>query len=315
MCMQTILRDGLRISKLTLGTVQLGMPYGIANRSGMPDEQASFQILDEALSGGVVSFDTAQAYGQSEAVLGRYLSGRRDCTVITKIVLDLEASASASELECKMTGQVEASLDRLKIGKIPILMLHHASDLLKFGTKLADACGSLVRNGYVRKIGASFGADRELQTREIWTYAKHSVFEAVQVPINLLDHRIKRSGLLQEMGEAGKIVFARSIFLQGLMFLKPSQMPENLKAAVSYINQLQRCADREGLSLAELAVAFVRDMPHVHSLVIGAETPGQAKTNIDWMQVPPIADNTRCELEKRMADVPELVISPQLWSK
>ena len=66
-----------RPSKFTLGTVQLGTNYGMANTTGMPDEKAAFGILDAAREAGVVSLDTASHYGTSEQVVGDWLRDRK----------------------------------------------------------------------------------------------------------------------------------------------------------------------------------------------------------------------------------------------
>jgi aryl-alcohol dehydrogenase-like predicted oxidoreductase len=55
--MNSIELNGRSISGMTLGTVQLGMDYGISNASGKPSQQKAFQILDTAIDGGVNSFD------------------------------------------------------------------------------------------------------------------------------------------------------------------------------------------------------------------------------------------------------------------
>ena len=62
-----------KLSAMTIGTVQLGMNYGIANNAGKPDEEKAFSILRAALEGGVTSLDTARGYGNSEEVIGRFL--------------------------------------------------------------------------------------------------------------------------------------------------------------------------------------------------------------------------------------------------
>ncbi|MGB4200250.1 MAG: aldo/keto reductase, partial [Thermotogota bacterium] len=62
-----------RPSKLTLGAVQLGLRYGIANRDGMPDESAAQEILEEAWRRGITSFDKAAAYGESERRIGAFV--------------------------------------------------------------------------------------------------------------------------------------------------------------------------------------------------------------------------------------------------
>lgn len=78
-------------SRLVLGTAQLGMKYGIANTSGAPAKDEAFAILDAALEGGINTFDTAAAYGESEGVLGAWIGSRaakKDIYIITKIAGD-----------------------------------------------------------------------------------------------------------------------------------------------------------------------------------------------------------------------------------
>ena len=64
---------GVSISELSLGTVQLGVSYGINNQSGKPDRTQAFGILDTALTNGISALDTAAAYGDSEQVIGQWL--------------------------------------------------------------------------------------------------------------------------------------------------------------------------------------------------------------------------------------------------
>ena len=63
-------------SKLVLGTVELGMRYGLNNTNGQPSIEESFAILDAALEDGIDTFDTAYAYGSAEDVLGQWLRSR-----------------------------------------------------------------------------------------------------------------------------------------------------------------------------------------------------------------------------------------------
>ena len=66
---------GFSLSAMTIGTVQLGMNYGIANDAGQPDEAKSFAMLRAAFENGITSLDTAAAYGNSEEVIGSWMSG------------------------------------------------------------------------------------------------------------------------------------------------------------------------------------------------------------------------------------------------
>ena len=62
--------------KLVLGTVQLGMKYGLCNTHGQPTQEESFSILDAALAAGIDTFDTAFAYGTAEDMLGAWMQER-----------------------------------------------------------------------------------------------------------------------------------------------------------------------------------------------------------------------------------------------
>src|SRR5207248_1409179 len=62
-------------SELTLGTAQLGMEYGIANRAGQPSRSLAVRIVREAIAHGVKALDTARSYGEAEDVLGEALAG------------------------------------------------------------------------------------------------------------------------------------------------------------------------------------------------------------------------------------------------
>lgn len=70
--MDKIIINGKSVSKMTLGTVQLGLNYGIANTHGQPDEKKSNDMLLSAIENGITSFDTARGYGTSEDVLGNF---------------------------------------------------------------------------------------------------------------------------------------------------------------------------------------------------------------------------------------------------
>ena len=71
--MECIRTDGVDISRFMLGTVQLGLNYGMANTTGKPSEEKAREILNAAYESGVTVLDTAAAYGTSEEVVGNYL--------------------------------------------------------------------------------------------------------------------------------------------------------------------------------------------------------------------------------------------------
>ena len=135
------------ISRMTLGTVQLGMNYGIANDLGMPDEQKSFSMLSAALQNGVTSLDTARNYGVSELVIGKFLkSYEGELPYITskiKVTPDEEV-----DIEKHVITSAEESLERLGLKKVDCFLVHNVKDMFRYGESLAAAMSLLVKKGY-----------------------------------------------------------------------------------------------------------------------------------------------------------------------
>jgi aryl-alcohol dehydrogenase-like predicted oxidoreductase len=299
---------------MTLGTVQLGMEYGISNSTGKPDRKESFSILDKAMEGGVNSFDTALAYGDSEAVLGDYFSRRalenKDYTITTKFAFKDKKSLSEKEIEAQVNEFVNKSLLQLKQDKLQIVMLHHYEDLEHYGTKLVDVMKKIKSRGLTDKIGVS--VHNPYTIKDVIGYG---AFDAIQAPMNILDTRIPESGVLKELKKEEMIVFIRSVFLQGLIFKdESSALPPNIECARPYLSKLRDIAERENIGIAELAMAYVRDLPGVTSLVVGCETKSQVEQNIVCINTPSLSQETVREIQEAFADVPEAVINPMKWT-
>ncbi|MCI8611958.1 MAG: aldo/keto reductase [Clostridiales bacterium] len=297
---------GIQVSGMSLGTVQLGMDYGIANAGGKPDLSQSFSMIAAALDGGVTSLDTARAYGDAEEVLGAFFkeyTGEKPF-LTTKIPrFELESDA---QIEKYIIDSVETSLEKLGVSKVNCVMLHHPANLYKHGDVTAKHMESLVRRRYTDLIGASVYTAEEVEQM-----LRYPVYTATQVPMSVFDQRMIVSGTLAALEQRGIATFVRSVFLQGLFFLEPDSLtdPLLLKYAKPQIQQLRAFAEDESLSIAQLAIAFIRDVPGVTSLVLGVDTKEQVKANLAYFDVPPIREKTRHLMETAFADVniPEIM--------
>lgn len=312
--MEYINKRGLNISKFTLGTVQLGLDYGIANKNGKPAEAKSFSILKAAMEGGVNSFDTSLLYGDSEVVIGNFfasLASRLNTHLLTtKFKISPSDNLTDRDVEKQMYGFVEKSLERLQIKKIPVYMLHNPQDMTLYGDIVPRTLKRLKDEGVIGMAAVSvYTAD------EVGEMLKNDIYEAIQVPMNIIDNRLIKSGALRRLYNSNKIVFVRSIFLQGLFFMNPSQLTGNITDAGEILNKLAGLADSEGMSIAQLALSYIRDMKEVTSLVIGAEAPEQVRENIKLIEGPAISEKTKYEIVTLFDDIPVHILNPHLWSK
>lgn len=292
------------ISPMTLGTVQLGMNYGIANEGGKPSLEKSFSILREAVAGGINSLDTARAYGNSEEVIGAFLkeSGEKDLRITTKV----PRFRGEGSFEAYVISSVEGSLERLGVKRLSSVMLHAAGDLLQYGYEAVHALEELVRRGYAEKVGVSV-----YTAEEIDEMLRYDALQVTQIPMSLFDQRLITGGALGRLAAKGVEVYVRSVFLQGLFFLDPDSVTDPIlrASAVPYIRKLRAVAARENMTLPQLALGFVRDLEGVTSLVLGADEPAHVRQNLSCFSTPPLSESLMEELKKEFAyvDVPEIM--------
>lgn len=296
----------MNISSMTLGTVQLGMNYGIANQAGKPSEEKSFAILSAALSNGINCLDTARGYGDSEEVIGRFLRSWKGASprLITKIP-PLQGS-SRKELERFAAQAMERSLEALGVAKVDSVMLHGAKDPAIHGAACADIMKGLISRGYTDHVGVSVYTAQDIESM-----LSYDVFSLTQVPMSIFDQRLIAEGWIQKLQQRDYRVFVRSVFLQGLFFLDPDAItdPILLKHAEPKLRLLQRIAAQADMTVSQLAIAFIRDCPGVTSLVLGADTPQQVEHNIAYFDTPPLSQDIMQQLraEFREVDIPAIM--------
>lgn len=313
--MKTVKQRGLEISEISLGAVQLGLNYGINNTHGKPSAETAAKILTTACEGGINVIDTASGYGDSEKVVGdffRTYTGKKP-TIVTKfkIMIDTDKTAPVEDVEKILRAQVENSLETLGYDKLPLLMLHRESEMFDYGEVLPSALKKLKSEGLVERVGVSLNS-----TKYIDDVVKNDLYEAVQLPLNMMDTKNILCGGLEKLKKADVIVFIRSVFLQGLFFRDPQTLPEGvLQLAKEPLEKLNKLAEEENRSIAEIALTFIRDLDGVTSLVLGSETPEQVKENISLVNAPGISEATRSRILEIFSDIDERVLMPWTWNK
>src|SRR5690349_12940268 len=144
-----------RPAGLVLGSVQLGLPYGIANRTGQPSRAAALKLVRHAVDRGIAEFDTARAYGDSEARLGEALQGRKSVRTITKLspLTDLASDACREDVRAAVDRSISESLAALKHGRLDCLLLHRAEHMTAFGGAVWERLIELLEDGTVLALG------------------------------------------------------------------------------------------------------------------------------------------------------------------
>jgi aryl-alcohol dehydrogenase-like predicted oxidoreductase len=185
-------------------------------------------------------------------------------------------------------------------------MLHGAQDPMIHGQACADAVAALLRSGYTDRVGVSVYTAEDIEGM-----LPYDIFSVIQVPMSVFDQRLIAGGYTKRLQEREYTVFVRSVFLQGLFFLDPDKIedPILLEYAAPQIRLLRQIAQDAGISVAQLAIAFIRDCAGVTSLVLGADTPEQVESNIAYFDTPKLDAATMALLRREFAnvDIPQIM--------
>lgn len=306
--------NGYRISQITLGTVQLGMDYGINNIVGQPNNETANAILSAAINGGINTFDTSSDYGTSEIIIGDYFASHKKNKpfIVTKCsVKDWNIVLSENEVERRLRVQVEKSIEKLKCDKLSLLLLHDERDIDSYGKLLPKILDRFVKENLIERAGVSLN-----HFSYIDKILSSDIFHAVQLPLNMMNIKDTSGDGIKKLVKKNIIVFIRSVFLQGLFFRDPQTLPQGvLQKAKEPLQKLRRLADEVSIPIKELAVSYIRDLEGVTSLVMGAEKPEQVEENISLINCKPLPEKVRTKIIDTFKDVGEEVLSPWLWNK
>jgi len=250
--------------KIGLGTAQFGLDYGISNPLGKTPVAEVKRILDAAAENGVHVIDTASLYGDSENVLGQCLGEHHSFHIITKTPQYNKSLINEENAE-QLKKVFHESLARLKQSSLYGLLVHNADDLLaQDGAALWEAINDIKNKGLVKKIGASV-----YSARQIDAILEKFPIDLIQLPVNILDQRLIGSGHLERLKERGIEVHARSAFLQGLLLMDPSDLPDYFCSIRLHLQQYHRFIGARNVSPVKSALEFVLNLEEVDTVIIG----------------------------------------------
>jgi spore coat polysaccharide biosynthesis protein SpsF (cytidylyltransferase family)/aryl-alcohol dehydrogenase-like predicted oxidoreductase len=278
-------------ARLGLGTVQFGQAYGISNRRGQVPMEEARAILSRAERAGIGLIDTAANYGESEEVLSRLNKGN------LRIVTKTRGLAQGVDA---VLARVRQSVRHL--GRVDLLLVHGASDLRgPQGPQLWQALQRLKENGEIGGLGISgYVADDPVELAEQYRP------DAMQLPFSLLDQRLLRDGSLRRLKALGVEIHARSLFLQGLLFMEAP--PEKLTAAAPMLACIRTRIEKAGSTPLASALGFVLSHPEVDVGVVGVNTTRQLDEILTAVSLPlPELDWAACALDDAR------ILTPSLW--
>lgn len=293
---------GERGRKLCLGTVQLGKKYGIANVIGrQPSREESFTLLKKALEKGISCFDTASVYGNSEDLLGDFrLAGREGVRIISKL------PPGKNEDENAVLGELRTDLDRLHTKCIDCYLLHDAADMNRQG--IVKELQKAKEMGLTKFIGVSV-----YEPEEACKAVSKNWVDTVQIPYNVFDQRLDDTDFFS-LAQKNKVkVFARSMFLQGLLLMNPNELPHNLLEARLWLEKFRLTVKEYGFTCREAAFLFGLKHPGIDYVVFGVDTVEQLTENIRLVGKEGRFKTCYEKLRGMFRGLDRKILNPSLW--
>lgn len=284
--------------RLIFGTASLARNYGISNPKNEIDELRAPELIGAAQDIGITNFDTAPVYGDAELLLGKYLEKTYANQIDSKI----------STVDCNsfnsIQNSIKLSLEKTQADQLNILYLHEEEALFQTrNSNLMSDLQKLREKGYFKKIGVSIYSIKQLE--KISEYFPQ--IEVIQVPENICDRRFQRAKLVEDLADSGTEFIVRSIFLQGFLLMKPTDIHPRMINALTAIESLNKFASHEERSVTDLCLAYAMNLNWCSGIIISAYNAQQLYEAVtSSYQLP-------SNWEKEVGVMPDELIDPRKW--
>jgi aryl-alcohol dehydrogenase-like predicted oxidoreductase len=249
--------------KIAIGTANFGMQYGVANSQGKLSKNSVAEILGLAKSLGVTCLDTANAYGESQKVLGEF--GVRDWRVFSKIS---SIPRDCEDVRSFVRAEIDLILTSLNLSEFDTVLVHNPKDLMGNVSEIVyEELQKAKSRGQVEKIGVSIYDPSDLES-----ITSRFQLDVVQAPINVFDSRLQDSGWLDRLVSMGVEVHARSVFLQGVLLSAIAQSNDFFKPWKTTFERWNRFAESSGTSAMMNCIKHVNSYDKVTFAVVGVDS-------------------------------------------
>ncbi|WP_084218351.1 aldo/keto reductase [Synechococcus sp. CC9616] len=253
-------------TKFCIGTAQFGMKYGITNKKGRTRIGEMRKIINLCENYGIKYIDTAMNYGSSEKNLGKCIKNNSKFKIITKIAIE-DVTQNGIFSTTKAERALQGSFKKLRVCKLEGLLVHTPSILgTNEGECLLNWMKEKKEDGQIDNIGISIYEKNEISEVKIKN------IDIVQLPISVFDQRIIRNGGIKWLKDNGVKIFARSIFMQGILLSKNLTGYKLSKEMIKHHQRWKASLKEKNLTQLEECINFVSSIESLEAITIGVES-------------------------------------------
>lgn len=256
--------------RFVLGTAQFGFDYGINNLDGKIPKKEVFRILKYAWKNKIRILDTAAGYGESEKIIGEFINKYK---LHFRIITGEFPQCTAKNLEKGFL----ISLKNLNQEKVSGYLIHNFDHFLK-DEKIWQSLEKLKAEGRIEKIGFSLYYPDQLKL----IFKKNIKPDIIQIPYSFFDQRFAEH--LPLLKKKSIRIYARSVFLQGLIFKKLASLENKFLKIKDKLIFLQRISQKAGIPLSALAINFACLNEHIDKIVVGVDSLKNLQENLKGLR-------------------------------
>lgn len=285
------------MTKIVLGSAQFGMDYGINNKRGRIPEAEVFKILKKATGYGVNTIDTAYFYGDSEKIIGDFIKSRQQqLNVISKL-----PKCPSAEIKSLLN----ITLSRLNAPSLYGYLIHNF-DIYEQEPAVWAQLEAMKSSGKVKKIGFSLYFPENLEK----IFKRNLKVDLIQIPYSIFDQRFQP--YFSELKKRKIEIYARSVFLQGLVFRDPKELSSRFAGIKEKIRQIHLLSRKNGVTLLALCLNFVLADKFINKVVIGVDSFEQFVEVMEASELP-MASNLFSDKLFELRETDENIILPCNW--
>lgn len=298
----------MNFSRIGLGTVELGLPYGIG-KTKLPSDQEADRILKSAVAMGITYIDTARAYGVAEERIGK--SGIRNAPGViigTKFgqFLKREPHLRGEELEQRIREDIDTSRKNLQQESLQLIQFHNELEEYTDFSEIIEIMQKLQDEQKIQHVGIAIRGEAAALAA-----IQTGFFETIQLAYSILDQRMA-SSVLPKAKEKNIAVINRSVLLKGALTNSRINLPLELSLLKANADAAQHIADSIDISLPELAIRFASANNAISTTLIGTVNSHHLEDAIAAIQKEPLSEEIIAQCEHLGLTDP-IQVDPAKW--
>lgn len=301
-------KTGLEVSRIGLGTVEIGLAYGVGNE-GLPSEDEAITLLKSVVDMGITYIDTARGYGLAEERIGKSGIGKNENIIIgTKFAqfLKNEPNLHGAELEKRIREDIDVSRKNLNKETLQLVQFHNELEDYTDYSEIIDIMKKLQDEEKVLHIGVAVrGEAAALAAIET------GFFETIQLAYNIVDQRMN-DGVLVKAQQHNVGIINRSVLLKGALTPARTALPDALMPLKQAADTAEHIAGELGIDLPTLALRFVLSHPSVSTALIGTVKPNRIESALSALKQGPLPEDVIQKLQTLAMNDP-LQVDPSKW--